>query len=184
MDQRIRRLITMGAVALVCLLLVSVPVPAQQPDPLQAAFSALGARGSRRCVSRVSARRMPADRRVPLTTLRGRHRPRRRRASSRRRARPTPRSARCRGAPRCRSPRAVRRSSASSTSATRSIASRPGWTAEGVGDTMVETLFRDYERTPGGVLFPRHITQSQGGRPRSTCGCRQSVSVGRGFSRA
>ena len=30
---------------------------------------------------------------------------------------------------------------------------------------MIETLFRDYERTPGGILFPRHITQSEGGQP-------------------
>jgi hypothetical protein len=35
----------------------------------------------------------------------------------------------------------------------------------GAGDTMVETLFRDYERTPGGVRYPTHITQSRGGYP-------------------
>jgi len=36
---------------------------------------------------------------------------------------------------------------------------------QGRGDAMVETLFRDYEKTPGGILFPRHITRSQAGRP-------------------
>ena len=43
MDQRIRRLIAMSAVALICLVLVTTPVPAQQSDPLQAAVNALGA---------------------------------------------------------------------------------------------------------------------------------------------
>jgi hypothetical protein len=37
--------------------------------------------------------------------------------------------------------------------------------SKGNGDAMVETLFRDYEKTPSGILFPRHITRSQGGRP-------------------
>ena len=43
MDLRIRRLITMGAVALVCLVLVTAPAPAQQRDPLRAASIALSA---------------------------------------------------------------------------------------------------------------------------------------------
>ena len=34
-----------------------------------------------------------------------------------------------------------------------------------LGDMLVETVFRDYERGPSGVLFPMHITQSQGGYP-------------------
>jgi len=34
-----------------------------------------------------------------------------------------------------------------------------------LGDMLVETIFRDYEKSPGGVLFPMHITQSQGGFP-------------------
>ena len=42
MDQRVRRLITMGAVALVCLILVTAPVPAAPRDPLRAASIALG----------------------------------------------------------------------------------------------------------------------------------------------
>src|SRR5690242_5586475 len=43
MDQRLRRLISMGAVALVCLILVTAPVPAAQHDPLRAAAIALDA---------------------------------------------------------------------------------------------------------------------------------------------
>ena len=34
-----------------------------------------------------------------------------------------------------------------------------------LGDMLVETTFRDYEASPSGVLFPMHITQSQGGYP-------------------
>jgi hypothetical protein len=41
MDQRLRRLLSMSAVALVCLVLVTARVPAQQRDALQAAAAAL-----------------------------------------------------------------------------------------------------------------------------------------------
>ena len=41
MDQRLRRLLSMSAVALVCLVLVTARVPAQQHDALQAAAAAL-----------------------------------------------------------------------------------------------------------------------------------------------
>src|SRR5262245_3871573 len=43
MDTRVRRLITMSAIALVCLVLVTAPVPAASRDPLKAASIALGA---------------------------------------------------------------------------------------------------------------------------------------------
>jgi len=36
---------------------------------------------------------------------------------------------------------------------------------QGRGDLMVETLFRDYEKTPSGVWFPTHITQNHGRYP-------------------
>jgi hypothetical protein len=34
-----------------------------------------------------------------------------------------------------------------------------------LGDVLVETLYRDYEKSADGVVFPMHITQSQGGSP-------------------
>jgi hypothetical protein len=43
MDRRISRMLTMSAVALICLVLVTVPVPAAQRDPLKAASIALDA---------------------------------------------------------------------------------------------------------------------------------------------
>jgi hypothetical protein len=34
-----------------------------------------------------------------------------------------------------------------------------------LGDVLVETLYRDYEKSAAGLVFPMHITQSQGGYP-------------------
>jgi len=34
-----------------------------------------------------------------------------------------------------------------------------------LGDLLVDTIYRDYERSVAGVVFPMHITQSRGGYP-------------------
>jgi hypothetical protein len=36
---------------------------------------------------------------------------------------------------------------------------------QGHGDQLVETRFRDYEKTASGVWFPTHITQNRGSYP-------------------
>jgi len=36
---------------------------------------------------------------------------------------------------------------------------------QGRGDRLVETVFRDYEKTATGVWFPTHITQNHGNYP-------------------
>src|ERR1051325_4978463 len=67
MDQRIRRLISMGAVALVCLVLVTAPVPAAQRDPVQSASIALRAhRVSSLHLEGFGATYAPHGPRVPL----------------------------------------------------------------------------------------------------------------------
>ena len=164
MDQRIRRLITMSAVALVCLVLVTAPVPAQQRDPLQAAFNALSAHEVGTLRFQGFGATYSAGRRVPLHAYDGD-------------LHLTPqgflKAARANRA----TVRAVPQGSEVSFTAggqtfvgllnARDEVDRVHtWVDDqGSGDAMVETLFRDYERTPGGVLFPRHITQSQGGHP-------------------
>ena len=164
MDQRLRRLITLGAVAAVCLLLVSVPVPAQQADPLQAAVRALGAQ-------RVHALRFQgfgatyfAGRRVPLASYAGDL------ASS---PQGFLQAARAAKAPVREVPLGTEVSFTRNGHAVIGLINErhevdrvQEWVdGQGRGDSMVETLFRDYERTASGVLFPRHITQSQAGRP-------------------
>jgi hypothetical protein len=164
MDQRIRRLITMGALAVVCLVLLTVPVPAQQRDPLRAAFNALGAHKAGTLRFQGFGATYSAGRRVPLTAYEGG-------------IDLTPQgflqAARANGA----TVRAVPQGSEVSFTVggqafvgllnLRDEVDRVHtWVdAQGSGDAMVETLFRDYERTPGGVLFPRHITQSRGRQP-------------------
>jgi hypothetical protein len=170
MDQRIRRLITMGAVALVCLVLVTAPVPAAQRDPLRAASIALSAHlvtavhlegfgatyGHR---PRVPLRRTSAD--IDLTQDVDDH------------AAGLPEG----GARRAATVRAVppgaevsftvngqavhRRNQREQRSRSRPHVGRRA----GPGRHAVETLFRDYEKTPSGVWFPTHITRSQGGQP-------------------
>jgi hypothetical protein len=164
MDQRIRRLMAMSAVALICLLLITTPVPAQPRDPMQAAFNALGAR-------RVGTLRFEGfgatfsdGRRVPLTAYEGDisltpqgflKAARASRATLRAVPQGTEVSFTARG-----------QVFVGLINARDEVDRVHTWVdGQGIGDTMVETRFRDYERTPGGVLFPRHITQSQAGRP-------------------
>ena len=60
------------------------------------------------------------------------------------------------------------------------------WTDEqGRGDRLVETVFRDYEKTATGVWFPTHITQNHGNYPSLDVWLSSvTVKVGRGFSPA
>ena len=71
MDQRIRRLITMGALALVCLVLLTAPVPAQQRDPLRAAFNALSAHKVGTLRFQGFGATYAAGRRVPMHSYQG-----------------------------------------------------------------------------------------------------------------
>ena len=164
MDQRIRRLMTMIAVALVCLVLVTAPVPAQQRDPLQAAFNALSAHKVGTLRFQGFGATYSAGRRVPLNSYDGD-------------INLTPQGFLTAARANRAAVRAVPHGSEVSFTAdgqtfvgflnARDEVDRVHtWVDDrGTGDAMVETLFRDYERTPGGVLFPRHITQSQGGHP-------------------
>jgi hypothetical protein len=164
MDQRIRRLITMGAVALICLVLLTAPVPAQQYDPLRAAFNALSAH-------KVSTLRFEgfgatylAGRREPLysyagdldVTPQGFLKAAR---ANRATVRAVPHGSQVTFT-------ADGRMFVGLLNARNEVDRVHTWVdGQGTGDTMVETLYRDYEKTPSGVVFPRHITQSRGGHP-------------------
>jgi hypothetical protein len=154
----------MGALALVCLVLLTVPVPAQQRDPLRAAFNALSAHKVVTLRFQGFGATYPAGRRVPLNSYQGD-------------IDLTPqgflKTARANRA----TVRAVPNGTEVSFTAdgqafvgllnARDEVDRVHtWVdRQGTGDAMVETLFRDYEKTPSGIRFPRHITQSQGGHP-------------------
>jgi hypothetical protein len=171
MDQRIRRLISMGAVALICLVLVTAPVPAQEPDALRASSIALSAHlvtaVHLEAFGATYAERGP---RVPLASYRAD-------IDVSRDVMSTPQG--FLKAARAAAP-AIREvplgTEVSFTSGGRAFVGviRPNnevdrvqtWVdADGRGDQMVETLFREYEKTPGGVWFPTHITQNRGGYP-------------------
>ena len=176
MDQRIRRLITLGAVALVCLVLVTAPVPAAQRDPLKAASVALSAHLVRTLhLEGFGATYAANGPRVPLesyvadidftqdavgeeiwTTPQG-----------------FLRAARAADA----TVRDVQQGSEVSftaggqtfvglINASNEVDRVQTWVDDhGIGDLMVETRFRDYEKTASGVWFPTHITQSHGTYP-------------------
>ncbi len=260
MDQRLRRLVSLSAVALVCLALVTTGVPAQQPDPLQAAAAALSVATAttvhlegfgatyavgqspspREMGPRVTLKRYEADidyaapaMRVVLVRDIGAVQPRggglpfvgEQRVTQfvngahawdqvapvapAGRAGPPPRAGAV-PAPATPPPPAPQAQRAALAGRTQQIWSTPhgflkaarlnrattrtvpqgtevAFTSGGrrfvglinarnqvdrvqtwvndpaLGDILVETLYRDYERSAAGVLFPMHITQSQGG---------------------
>lgn len=176
MDQRLRRLLTLGAVALVCLVLVTAPVPAAQRDPLRAASIALGAhRVSTLHLEGFGATYAAHGPRVPLASY----------VADIDFTTNTPdeqiwmtpqgflRAARAANA----TVRPVRQGSEVSFTANgrtfvglitagNEVDRVQTWVDEqGAGDQMVETRFRDYEKTASGVWFPTHITQSHGAYP-------------------
>ena len=164
MEQRFRRLITMGAVALVGLMLVAVPVPAQQPDPLRAAMNALGVHAIETLRFEGFGATYAEGRRVPLpsyaagidVTPQGFLKAARAATAT---VREVPLGTEV-------SFTADGRAFTGLINARHEVDRVQAWVdGQGVGDTMVETLFRDYERTASGVLFPRHITQSRAGHP-------------------
>ena len=175
MDQRIRRLLTMGALALVCLVLVTAPVPAAQRDPLQAAFIALGGhRVSSLHLEGFGATYAPGGPRVALRSY-------------------TADVAVAAAAPRdiAMTPQGFLRAARANTATVRAVpmGTEVSFSAggrafiglitagnevdrvltwidgEGAGDVQIETVFRDYEKTAAGVWFPRHITQNRSGYP-------------------
>ena len=176
MDQRIRRLITMGAVALVCLILVTAPVPAASRDPLTAASIALS-------VHRVTSLHLEGfgatyshhGPRVPLASYQAD-------VDFTSEATPeqiaaTPQSflkaARAVAATVREVPRGAEVSFTAGgqtfvglINAGNEVDRVMTWVdGQGRGDLLVETLFRDYEKTASGVWFPTHITQNRGGYP-------------------
>ena len=159
-----RRLITMGAVALICLVLVTAPVPAQQHDPLQAAVNALSAHKVSTLRFTGFGATFSAGRRVPLNsyvgditlTPQGFLKAAR---AAKATVRDVPMGSEV-------SFTAAGRTFVGLLNARNEVDRVQTWVdGQGTGDAMVETLFRDYETTPGGVFFPRHITQSNGGHP-------------------
>lgn len=171
MDRRLRRLIVLSAVAVVWLLLVTAPVPAQQRDPMQAAFSALRAgRVHTLHLTGFGATYDASQSRVPLTSYAADVDVAQDASST---------------------PQGFLKAARASHAATRAVplGTEVTFTAGGrtvigiindgneidrvhtwvndpaLGQVMVETLFRDYEIGTRGVPFPRHITQSYGNRP-------------------
>jgi hypothetical protein len=176
MDQRLRRLISMGAVALVCLILVTAPVPAAPRDPLRAAAIALDAhRVTAVHLEGFGATYAPGGPRVALPSYTADV--------------DLARSAVDNSA--WMTPQGFLKAARAANAAVREVPlgielsfTWGGRTVVGVinprnevdrvqtwvddkgrGDQMVETLFRDYEKTASGVWFPTHITQSRGRYP-------------------
>jgi hypothetical protein len=176
MDQRLRRLISMGAVALVCLILLTAPVPAAQPDPLRAAAFALDAhRVTALHLEGFGATYAPGGPRVALPSYT---------ANVDLAAGPVEDSA-------WTTPQGFLKAARAANAAVRAVPlgtevsfTSGGRTVVGVinprnevdrvqtwvddrgrGDQMVEILFRDYEKTRSGVWFPTHITQNRGPYP-------------------
>jgi len=175
MDQKIRRLITMGAVALVCLILVTAPVPAAPRDPLKAASIALG-------VHRVASLHFEG-----FGASYSQHGPRvalpsyqadidfTQNLSEQIAATPQGflKAARAANATVREVPHGAEVSFTAGGQAFVGLITAGNevdrvltWVdGEGHGDLLVETLFRDYEKTSSGVWFPTHITQNRGGYP-------------------
>jgi hypothetical protein len=170
MDQRIRRLIMMAAVALVCLVLVTAPVPAAPRDPLKAASMALSAHLVTTVHLEGFGATYAAHARVPLPSYRAD-------IDLTQDAMSTPqgflKAARAAQATVRDVPQGAELSFTVNGQAFIGVINPDNevdrvltWAdVQGRGDTLVETLFRDYEKTPSGVWFPTHITRSQGGQP-------------------
>jgi hypothetical protein len=176
MDQRIRRLITMGAVALICLILVTAPVPAAPRDPLRAASIALGVhRLTSLHLEGFGATYTEQRLRVPLASYQADiefvHETTREQISI------TPqgflKAARAANATMRAVPHGTEVSFTAGGQAFVGLITAGNevdrvltWVdGQGRGDLLVETLFRDYEKTLSGVWFPTHITQNRGGYP-------------------
>ena len=176
MDQRVRRLITMGALALVCLVLLTAPVPAAQRDPLRAAFVALGAhrvstlhlegfgatyapRGPRVALPSYTAdvdlATAPALEGISMTPQGFLKAARDTHAT----VRAVPMGAEV-------SFTAGGRAFIGLITAGNEVDRVLTWVdGRGAGDAQIETVFRDYEKIAEGVWFPRHITQNRCGYP-------------------
>ena len=160
----------MGAVALVCLVLVTAPVPAAQRDPLRAASIALSAHLVTTAHLEGFGATYVANARVPFPSYRAD-------IDLARDAMTTPqgflKAARAAQATVREVPQGAEVSFTVNgqtvigvINANNEVDRVLTWAdVRGRGDTQVETLFRDYEKTSSGVWFPTHITKSQGGRP-------------------
>ena len=160
----------MGAVALVCLVLVTAPVPAAQRDPLRAASMALSAHLVTAVHLEGFGATYAAHARVPLPSYEAH-------VDLTRDAMTTPqgflKAARAARATVRHVPQGAEVSFSVNGQAFIGVINADNevdriltWAdVQGRGDTLIETLFRDYEKTPSGVWFPTHITKSQGGQP-------------------
>jgi hypothetical protein len=165
-------MLTMSAVALICLVLVTVPVPAAQRDPLKAASIALDAH----LVTAVHLEGFGATygedgRRVPLESYRADLDVARDDAMS------TPqgflKAARAAKASTREVPQGTEvsftaggRTFIGLITAGNEVDRVHAWVdGGGRGDRFVETVFRDYEKTSSGVWFPTHITRNHGNEP-------------------
>jgi hypothetical protein len=193
----------MSLVALICLVLVTTRVPAQQRDPLQAAWHAMGA-GTVNTLhlagfgATYSVRPAPAPReigrRVPLTSYEAdvdfsQGEMRVRLVGEAGAAQPQPVAGHSQQI--WSTPQGFLKAARANQATTRVVplGAEVSFTAGGrhyvglinarnevdrvqawigdpaLGDLPVETLFRDYDKTPLGVPFPTHITQSLGSHP-------------------
>lgn len=160
----------MGAVALVGLVLVTAPVPAAQRDPLRAASIALSAHLVTAVHLEGFGATYAANARVPLPSYQAH-------VDLTRDAMTTPqgflKAARAARATVREVPHGAEVSFTVNGQAFIGVINANNevdrvltWAdVQGRGDTQVETLFRDYEKTADGVWFPTHITKSQGGQP-------------------
>ena len=160
----------MGAVALVCLVLVTAPVPAAQRDPLRAASTALSAHLVTAVHLEGFGATYVANARVPLPSYRAD-------IDLAQDAMTTPqgflKAARAAQATVREVPQGAEvsftvdgRAFIGIINADNEVDRVLTWAdVRGRGDMQVETLFRDYEKTRGGVWFPMHITRSQGSQP-------------------
>ena len=166
----------MGAVALICLVLVTAPVPAAQHDPLRAASIALDAHLVAALQLRgFGATYAPQGPRVPLASYRAdfdltQH-------ATREQVWATPQgflaAARAAQATLRAVPQGTEVSFSDGGQAFVGLINDRNevdrvltWVdAHGRGDLLLETVFRDYEKTASGVWFPTHITQNRGGYP-------------------
>jgi hypothetical protein len=166
----------MSALALVCLVLVTAPVPAAPRDPFQAAFVALSAhRVTTLHLEGFGATYAQHGPRVPLTSYTADVDVTQGSTSDSKLMTPQGFLTAARAA------KATVRAVPTGTEVSFTTGGRTvigvitagnevdrvmTWVdGQGAGDTLVETLFRDYEKTASGVWFPTHITQNRGGYP-------------------
>jgi hypothetical protein len=169
-------LLTLGAVALVCLVLITAPAPAQERDPVRAASIALSAHLVNTLhLEGFGATYAPRGPRVPLMSYQADIDFAKDRTPEQIGATPQGflKAARAAKATVREVPQGTEvsfivggQAFVGLINASNEVDRVQTWVNDqGLGDLMVETLFRDYEKTASGVWFPTHITQNHGRYP-------------------